>query len=59
MNPGTFSVIIPPPAEAGGPQQGGVSLPLPGSEVQLTGFMGAAIFRILFILNVFTGSRDI
>jgi len=31
MKPGTLSVIIPPPAEVGGPQQGGAAMLLSGS----------------------------
>ena len=47
-------MIIPPPAEVEGPQQGGVSQPLPDSELQLAGSLAAVIFRMLFILNAAT-----
>jgi len=33
-NPGTFSVISPPPAEVRGPQQGAASAPLPAAGEQ-------------------------
>lgn len=46
--PGTFSSISPPPAEVGGPQQGGLSRPSPDVSLQLEGgvtFLMLAIFR--------------
>src|SRR5450756_2351249 len=49
MKPGTFSVIIPPRADAGGPQQGGLSLPDEGGQQALSSPL--SIFRMLLILN--------
>jgi hypothetical protein len=49
MNPGTFSLISPPPAEVGGPQQGGLSLA--GCKLQHATSTGEFIFRMLLILN--------
>src|SRR6185369_48596 len=53
MKPGTCSVITPPPAEVGGPQQGGLSLPSFGSSEQTvaTGVRSASpTLRILLIV---------
>lgn len=54
MKPGTATVISPPPAEVGGPQQGGLSEPSPASIEQTVppGVHSASeLFRILLILN--------
>lgn len=43
--------MSPPPAEVGGPQQGGLSLPLTGLEVGQMLSLVALFFRTLLILN--------
>ncbi len=51
MKPGTLSVTSPPPAEVGGPQQGGLSFALPGpEELHALSWVGI-IFLKLLILN--------
>lgn len=52
-NPGVCSLISPPPAEVGGPQQGGLSLPSPGSPEQPVlpaAVAGSPAFRATFVI---------
>ena len=55
MNPGTFSVIAPPPAEVGGPQQGGLSVPSPASIEQTLAVMPCSLSPAFLMLLILRG----
>jgi hypothetical protein len=51
MKPGVCSLMSPPPAEVGGPQQGGLSVPSPAGRVQAPGGSDGTVLRIPVMAN--------